>query len=303
MDKHDIVLLPKGFYRLSKTLVITGGALVGVGRTLSVLMAATSGFAGDSLLRVTGSRVILHQLEYATFWHIPNLWLLDWRASDGFWRQAHGIRTCDVLAFPSPNVGPSCDRFLRRDLAANLSHPLSIISGGGRFYTFYVEDWQYQDAGYRHLLINASTVGLSIYHINPDCATGDAAVEVVSSTSVQIFGMKSEGNFCQLWVRQSTDVLYTGFGGFASPFGVNDSYPVGFAQYTPSMIRVEDSSVTLANLWGACRIGEISPSGFGGIGISPNDWSFVTWRQASSVKHVLAPLVRPIVFKLSAANN
>ena len=52
-------------------------------------------------------------------------------------------------------------------LLDNPSRPLSITSSGGRFYSFYVEDWQYQDAGYHHLLANGST-GLSIYHINPD---------------------------------------------------------------------------------------------------------------------------------------
>lgn len=40
VDKFDIVFLPKGFYRLSRPLVLrrTGVSLVGVGRTISFLM-------------------------------------------------------------------------------------------------------------------------------------------------------------------------------------------------------------------------------------------------------------------------
>jgi hypothetical protein len=42
-------------------------------------------------------------------------------------------------------------------------------------------------------------------------ARGDAAVEVNEASNVNIFGMKSEGNYCQLWVRHASDVLFTGF--------------------------------------------------------------------------------------------
>ena len=63
--------------------------------------------------------------------------------------------------------------------------------------------------------------------------------------------MRSEGTFCQLWLRQSSQVLDTGFGGFAPPFGIDQGYPEPYAQYTPSMIRIENSSdVTLANFRG-----------------------------------------------------
>eukprot|EP00041_Stephanoeca_diplocostata_P036039 m.1296943 g.1296943 ORF g.1296943 m.1296943 type:complete len:75 (+) comp24795_c0_seq14:2574-2798(+) len=59
------------------------------------------------------------------------------------------------------------------------------------------------------------------------------------SGGTRFFGMKSEGNYCQLWIRDSSDLLYTGFGGFSTPFAMNTSYPPGYAPYMPSMIRIE----------------------------------------------------------------
>lgn len=318
VDSHDLVVLPKGFYRLSATLVLSraGAALVGVGRTYSVLAAMSNASFVGPLLRVTSQRVVLFQIEYITFWHLPSIWLLDWQSPTGIWRQSHGYRTCDVVPASNPHsvlppkVGPSCAGFPNRSFAVDLDQPLSIISGGGSFYTFYVEDWHYQGAGYRHLLVNGSTAGVKLYHVNPDCARGDAAVEIAGSHNVSIFGMKSEGNYCQLWVKRSENIMYTGFGGFASPFSVHSTYPASHAQYTPSMIRVEAShGITLANLWGDVRIGcqlDVTATNctgqFGGLGVSPTEWSFVLWKNNTGVttlgEHFTAPLDRPLVFKL-----
>eukprot|EP01043_Picozoa_sp_COSAG02_P029981 COSAG02_NODE_1893_length_10476_cov_3.336224_2_plen_290_part_00 len=176
VDEHDIVLLPKGFYRLSRTLVLSrdGGAIVGVGRTKSVLMATSAGMQAGPLLRVSGRGFVVFQVEYVTLWQIPDVWLLDWQASTGFWRQAHGYRTCDLFSeTPPPKVGPSCAGYPKRLAAQSvqLDRALSVISGGGRFYAFYVEDWHYQGPNYRHLSINGSSDGVNIYHINPDCVS------------------------------------------------------------------------------------------------------------------------------------
>lgn len=83
---------------------------------------------------------------------------------------------------------------------------------------------------YFHYLVNGSTTGLSFYHTNPDCPHGAGGVQVLRSNGVNIFGHKSEGNFVTLWIRESSNIVYTGFGGFAAPFAINDTYPAGYAQ-------------------------------------------------------------------------
>lgn len=138
--------------------------------------------------------------------------------------------------------------------------------------------------------------------MNTECSKGEADVEIINSSNVLLFGMKAEGNAVKLWVRRSTDVLYTGFGDFGTPLPITAPYPSAFAQYTPSLIRLEESdNITLANLWGDCRIGP-SISGFGSFCYSPAVWSMVLWQQGAgagnSGARVLPPLVRPVLFEL-----
>ena len=67
VDAHDVVVLPKGFYRLSRPLLLRrrGGALVGVGRTLSVLMppSAAPGLGEVALVQVEAEGVTVAMLS------------------------------------------------------------------------------------------------------------------------------------------------------------------------------------------------------------------------------------------------
>ena len=68
------------------------------------------------------------------------------------------------------------------------------------------------------------------------------------------------------------------------------------------MMRVEQShNITLANLLGDVRVGPVSASGFGGLGVDPRNWTFVTWSNGTTPESdtdVLASLDRPPVFVL-----
>jgi hypothetical protein len=84
VDAHDIVFLPKGFFRLSKPLVLTrnGSALVGVGRTISFLMPMSTmssmGTTADSpILDVRGKGVTVAFVTIATWDHLP-FYALQW---------------------------------------------------------------------------------------------------------------------------------------------------------------------------------------------------------------------------------
>ena len=74
-----------------------------------------------------------------------------------------------------------------------------------------------------------------------------AQVEVRDGGGVDIFGLKSEGQFAVLWLRNATRVNMFGYGGNACPF--EGTYPPGFAPFPPSLFRLQESSqVTLASL-------------------------------------------------------
>eukprot|EP00039_Didymoeca_costata_P026333 m.15726 g.15726 ORF g.15726 m.15726 type:complete len:804 (+) comp5475_c0_seq1:175-2586(+) len=317
VDEHDLVVLPKGFYRISRTLLLSrpNGALVGVGRTASVLMPTSSGFGSMPLLSILGENTTLFQFSYVTFWHQPDAWLLEWNGAGGMWRQSHGYRMCDLLAWQA-STGEwkrSCAGY-PSNLVKLSARPMTIITGGGRFYCFFVETFNGQAPQFRHILVNHSTSGLYMYQVDPQHTFGEAEMEIVDSNNVKLFGMQSEGNFCILWVRRSSDILYTGFGGFGAAFPLNHTwtpgepaYQPGYSTCTPSLFRVENSSdVTLANLWGDFRVDNKSFAGCCGRGVDPRWWSMTLWTSLDTdrgthckgIGNTSLPLDRPVVMKI-----
>ena len=92
VDSHDVVVLPKGFYRIGKTLTLRrhGGALVGVGRTLSVLMPTSdaTAFGEHPVVDVNADGVTVCALTVATWDHVPLAFAVRWGGAEGIWRQS-----------------------------------------------------------------------------------------------------------------------------------------------------------------------------------------------------------------------
>ena len=92
---HPIVVLPKGFYRLSQPLVLGAApgsgrprALVGVGRTLSFIMPTSSpaAFGERPVVDVLGDGITVGFLTVVTWDHIPDTYALHWRGARSVWR-------------------------------------------------------------------------------------------------------------------------------------------------------------------------------------------------------------------------
>merc|ERR1712194_610826 len=132
------------------------------------------------------------------------------------------------------------------------NQPLSMMTqhGGGRFYNFYQENWDHQGPHYRHLLIQGTDSAWSCYHCNTEHSEGEANLEIRGAKApITIHGFKGEGNYAQIWVADSADFTLTGYGGNASPFPQHCNYPLGYAQYTPSILRIENTpNVMIANV-------------------------------------------------------
>jgi hypothetical protein len=82
-------------------------------------------------------------------------------------------------------------------------------------------DWQNQSPGYRHLLVLNAGGGVAVYQLNSEHSRGDSNTEVNGATDVALFGIKCEGNFPALWVRNSTRVRGYGYGGNAAALPYN----------------------------------------------------------------------------------
>lgn len=179
---------------------------------------------------------------------------LHWH-SGGVYRQLHCNRAnrCGSL------YRPGCHN------STEINYPLELVKGARdlKIYTFYDEDcchtaetsvsvgipgvpayWNGFLAGpqgplYRHLKVEQSS-RLGFYHLNCEHGTGEAICEFAeNSTELSVYGLKTEGRFVTLWIRDCDDVSVFGTGGAGC--SANDTiYPAGFAKgYPPTLYRVE----------------------------------------------------------------
>ena len=95
-----------------------------------------------------------------------------------------------------------------------------------------------QGPHYRHLKV-ADTKGVGFYHLNCEHGTGESICEFSNSTDLDVYGLKTEGRFVTLWVRDCDRVSVFGTGGCGC--SANDTiYPPDFAKgYPPTLYRVE----------------------------------------------------------------
>jgi len=214
IDEHDIVFLPRGKYRVSRTLRLRPGTkLVGVHRVFSVLTAlpAEGGDFGDPadpkpVVRTSDdstARTVLAFLGISA--GTPGAYCLDWRAG-----RSSIFRAVEMWA--SYRTGAD-------EPAPVLSHPQAVITGngGGRWYNFHADHRGSPDPAYRHLLVEGTTEPLRFYQCNPEHSPGDANMELRNARNVYIYGLKGESPTPILVARDSDNVSVFGYGGNAIP--------------------------------------------------------------------------------------
>lgn len=198
-----------------------------------------------------------------------------------------------------------CQRLWNETMRA--TSPQVVFAGGarGRWWTFFLEDFILEaldvgpasevhptaghggpvEATYRHVLIeNANEGSLRFYQFNTEHARSDANAEIKGSSNVTMYSVKTEGNACVLWIRNSTDITMFGSGGNAAALPLNASYSQGYTQgIPPSLYRVDEGSsrVRLVVPTDQGRTKGGSPSDFPGEGFDPRTWSLVAWRSSN----------------------
>jgi hypothetical protein len=322
-----VVYLPKGVYRLGAGLKVPQGvALVGTAHHLCVLVP-TVGMSPAVASRGELAEPLVHMLG-------PN------SAGDGFadtpgstlsglmiatWRLATQVMAYQWDARGDSNVLRGCSTWILSPLLCELQlpakqcatpqspapsfvGPMTTVTGSGKFYVVHHEDGYFESQDYRHLLITGVVAERrAFYHLNPEHAQSDANIEIRDGGAVDIFGMKSEGLYVVMWLRNVTDVNLYGYGGNACP---GKSYPPGFVQQ-PTLFRVDDSSdVSLVNLISYDMASTLALSGTAaGLQVTnsdracqaPDQWlSVVERRDGRNVSSTLA-LDRPVLWRRTAA--
>lgn len=214
VDEHSIVFLPKGYYRISRTIRLRPDTqLVGVAQTFSVLM--TRGSKGDFTDPARPQPLVLtadaregRTLLAFCFILVPRemdaAFALHWQCGP-----QSVLRSAGSVLRP---LGGKVPENLRRP-------PLTLVTGhgGGRWYNFYNHE-MVGDDGYRHLVLDGAAGPLSIYQCNIEHVLDEAAqFEIRRSQQVSIYGMKSEGNSPALRASDSSDIRIFGYGGNLVP--------------------------------------------------------------------------------------
>lgn len=241
---RHFVFLPKGFYRLSRSLNLTEGCrgLVGAARSLSVLMPMSDGLRGMGrapapLLYVppSSATVVLTLLTLVVWEHSAAVFAFEWRNANprSVYRSAYSYRITECffgfrdgatpLPWPDPPSAPS----LPCKPSQTMHHPLLLLEGAaGQFYNLENEDFLYEAPGYRHLAVRRTQGPLRFYSLNMEHATSEANMELVGANDVDIYSFKTEGAWRDLalhggrhnpavgiWARNSSNIFVSSFGG------------------------------------------------------------------------------------------
>jgi len=208
IDQHDFIFLPKGKYVLSQPLRLRSSTrLFGVSNLLSVLAPLDGAVSFNDpdrprpLVKTvddTEAQTMLAMLKLEVPSTNPCVYALRWRA---------GRRSVVRNIYPI--------RTAWHPHATSYGMPLIRIegSGGGRWYTQTLLGWWSQGPDYRHLLVEGTRQPLRFYHLQPQHARSEAMDELNDAHNVDIFSMKSEGDYTVVWMRNCRNIRLYGYGG------------------------------------------------------------------------------------------
>jgi len=299
IDENEIVFLPKGYFRITRPLNLRANTkLVGAARHLSNIVGMPGG-AFDSagspapLVRSVDSTSSDAVLAFITL-HAPidqrGVYALQWRSGRNSIVRDVNFVNRSAFGFGGYPGKPN---------PPDTNLPLVRIegSGGGKFYNFYQESHWKHGPGYRHLLVANTREPLNFYQLNPEHAQSDANVEFRNATDINVYGLKCEGNYAVLWIRDSNRINVFGFGGNGAPYAAAEGYPEGggYANYTPTLIRVERTpNFRLVNIVDYGRAKGSHP--VFGRGVDPNLWHAISDNPGGGTI-LTRVLDRPVLYK------
>jgi hypothetical protein len=283
IDENEIVFLPKGLYRVTRTIRLKPNTkLVGVGQHLSMLLAR--GQSGDfsdvahpkPMILTADDRnapTVMSFCGVGTMEDAIGAYPLNWRAG-------RNSILCTVM-FKMPNP---------ENPGRNSPYVLVSDHGGGRWYNFYAEFFTKEGPEYRHLLVDGTSEPLRFYQCNPEHARSNADMEIRNSRYVTIYGLKGEGNYPELLVRDSDHVRVFGYGGNAAAY-----------EHT-SLFRIERTpNFLIANAVAFPRLAGVgSDEHYAGRGVNPNLWYMIGEAPAGGAEIKTAPLDRPVLYRRGA---
>ncbi|MHB1157555.1 MAG: glycosyl hydrolase family 28-related protein [Phycisphaerales bacterium] len=251
IDEHDIVFLPKGYYRLTDTLKLKPRTqLIGLIHPFTVLMVrdawgklaaakpmpmveSPDDADADTTLAFLGVSVSATYDKRRNPAETAGVYGLEWRAG------AHSMVRQVAAMFAAGDKVPPED-----ETEVGFTYPWAHITGrgGGRWYNFHVmERLSKFRPGYRHLLVENTTTPLAIYHLHAQHSMPEFGAELRHASHVSIYGCKQEctAKVSFMKISYCRNVRVFGLSGWAMPspgkanFDVDHSDDFLIAGYAP----------------------------------------------------------------------
>lgn len=289
IDEHEVVFLPKGYYRLTRTLELRPRTkLIGVGQHLSVLLAsaAEGDFSTASrpapLVRTAdapGADTVLAFCGLYVASNVPGVYALHWRSGGrSVLRSVEFTQRSSTGFLPRKKGSPE---FLPSP------QPLAVVTGhgGGLWYNFRASSSP-QSPAYRHLLVRDNREPFCCYQLSPQHVVSDYAVELCGAKRVSIFGTKYEGNQPMMLVRRCEEIRLIGHGGNGK------GLPGG------ELFRVEDTprfeAACLVD--GPTRTGSGQVNRMSGFSTDPRQWHMLAESISGAGECKTGPGDRPVLY-------
>ncbi len=272
VDENDVVVIPRGTFRLSRTLELRPTTrLLGISAAWSRLapLADSPFFAsGDGFLPLVHTPNDAEAAPVlARLWlsGAPSVYTLHWQSGRN-----------------SVYYNNSC-----RPTRGQFNHALNVIdgNGGGRWYNYYEEHGGHTDSpSYRHVLARDTREPLTFYQCNPEHVVwGEANMELNGAQDVSIFGLKCEGKKIAVWVRNCDRIRIFGHGGNARALDCDAMYVV---ENSPNVLLSQLVTRTRIHLE---REGRMNGD--------PRYWIMLVDRPADGTAVKIRPLERPVLYR------
>ena len=301
VNEKEVVFLPKGYYRVTKTLKLKPNTkLIGVAQHLSVIMARDpEGWFGDSadpkpLVETAdskGAETVIAFVGIRFPMEVENsfkgatlpVYALKWSCGRRSIFRSNETAPLRVFGFKRSRM--------HKQLPMIRPSVLITGNGGGKWYNYHVgQFFTLTTRDQRAILMDGVSEPLHFYNFEPQGGEGTSVAEIRNSKDVSIYGCKTECDTTFLRVADCDHIRIFGHGGIgnASPGG-----SLYVFERTPNFL--------IANIADQAQLGPDKPY-YGGHSVNRNIKTYypLLHREASGKEILVPPIERPVLYRLGA---